>query len=41
MPADYINMTNKMAADRKQKSRLVFAQSFEKRLHYKVNNYPH
>ena len=29
-------MKNKMAANRKQKSRLVFARLFEKRLHYKV-----
>ena len=29
-------MKNKMAADRKQKSRLVFVRLFEKRLHYKV-----
>ena len=37
MAVDYINMKNKMGADRKQKSRLVFALFFEKRLHYKVN----
>ena len=34
------NMKNKIAADRKHKSRLVFAHFFEKQLHYKVNSYP-
>ena len=29
MAVDYINMKNKMAADRKQKSKLVFTQFFK------------
>ena len=38
MAVDHINMKNKMAADRKQKSRLVFFfQIYPKQLHCKVN----
>ena len=37
MTVDYINMKNKMVADRKQTAMLVFARCFENRLFCKVN----
>ena len=37
MVVGHINMKNKMAADRKHKSRLIFVRFLEKQLHFKVN----